>query len=469
MVDGGREMKRRNVLALDPQGDLAEQLSQVVADDQVLHSADSVATAKKILAKEHCSVGLVVLDESTPLLQEDIERLIASAPTTEWIGLVSPSSLESKAFQSFILNAFHDYHTLPIDPHRLAMSIGHACGKARLRLALVNENDAAGRFGICGTSPVMVRFFRQMEKVIEAELPVLIGGESGTGKELVARAIHDYSSRADQPFVVVNCGAIPSNLIQSELFGHEKGAFTGATQRKIGSIEAANGGVLFLDEIGDLPLGLQANLLRVLQEHAITRLGSTQAIPVDFRFVAATHVDLQEAISAGRFREDLFYRLNVIQLQLPPLRERRDDVRLLAETVLRNFSSGTAKRKVSGFSSEAISAMEAFHWPGNVRELINRVHRAVIMSESKLVTAADLGLETFVPERQSVTLEAARALFERDIIESSLRANGNNVTKAAQQLGISRVTLYRVINKFNIELGAKGPKGPKAKAGPCRV
>jgi len=294
---------------------------------------------------------------------------------------------------------------------------------------------------------------------------VLIGGESGTGKELVARAIYNYSSRSGKPFVAVNCGAIPTNLIQSELFGHEKGAFTGASQRKIGSIEAANGGVLFLDEIGDLPLGMQVNLLRVLQDRVITRLGSTQSIPVDFRLVAATHVDLQEAISAARFREDLFYRLNVIHLQLPPLRERLGDVRLLAETVLRNFSSVTPRRKVSGFTSEAISALESFHWPGNVRELINRVHRAVIMTDSKLITAADLGLEIFVQENQSVTLEAARASFERDIIESSLRANGNNVSKAAQQLGVSRVTLYRVINKFNIELSSKAHPSRQASAG----
>lgn len=460
-------MKRRNVLAIDPQGQLADQLSLVVAEDQLLHCVDSVTAAKKVLANNNCSVGLIVLDPLTPQLQEEVERLIVSAPTTEWIGIVLASSLESRAFQLFVLNAFHDYHTLPIEPRRLAMSIGHACGKARMRLALVSENDSSGRFGICGTSSVMVSFFRQLEKVIDAELPVLIGGESGTGKELVARAIHNYSARSGKPFIVVNCGAIPGSLIQSELFGHEKGAFTGAAQRKIGSIEAANGGILFLDEIGDLPLTMQVNLLRVLQERAITRLGSTQLIPVDFRLVAATHVDLQEAIRAGRFREDLFYRLNVIHLQMPPLRERLGDVRLLAETVLRNFSLGGQRRKVSGFTSEAISALEAFHWPGNVRELINRVNRAVIMTDSKLITAADLGLEVFVQESQGVTLEAARALFEKDIIESSLRANGNNVSKAAQQLGVSRVTLYRVINKLNIELNSKVTSGIKTKV--CRT
>lgn len=446
-------IKRRNVLVLDPHEYLSGELNQVSADDQAFHCTDSVTAAKKILSQHSCSVGLVIFDFPSTLLQDEVERMIVSAPATEWIAVVSPKFLESTTFQAFILNAFHDYHTLPIDPRRLAMTIGHACGKARLRLALGKGGEDAGRFGICGASPVMVALFSQLEKVLEADLPVLINGESGTGKELVARAIHDYSARSDKPFVVVNCGAIPTQLIQSELFGHEKGAFTGAMQRTIGKIEAANGGVLFLDEIGDLPMGLQANLLRVLQERSITRVGGLQGIPVDFRLVAATHVDLQEAIRLGRFREDLYYRLNVIQLQLPPLRERRGDVRLLAENVLRNYLASNPKCQVTAFSSVAIRAMNTYDWPGNVRELINRVHRAIIMSDSRLVSATDLGLETLALDPPSVTLEAARASFDRDIIESSLRSNDNNVTRAAQQLGISRVTLYRIMNRLNIATG----------------
>ncbi len=445
-------MKTRHVLAIDPQGHLGRQPLPITADDQALHRVDSVAAAKKILARNFCSVGLVLFDSFAPEFQDEVEKLLASTPTTEWIAIVSAESLAKKSFQAFILNAFHDYHTLPIEPQRLAMSIGHACGRARLRLSLANPRDASGRFGICGTSPVMVSFFRQLEKVTEADLPVLICGESGTGKELVASAIHKHSARSANPFVVLNCGAIPSNLIQSELFGHEQGAFTGALKAKIGSIEAANGGVLFLDEIGDLPKDLQVNLLRVLQERTITRLGSTQAIPVDFRLVAATHVDLQEAIRSGQFREDLYYRLNVIQLQLPPLRKRGSDICLLAETILRNFTSVNPKCRVTGFTTEAMRAISAYHWPGNVRELINRIHSGVIMSDCKQLTAADLGFEAFALEPQTVTLEAARASFERDILETSLRANGNNVAKTARQLGISRITLYRAISKFNIEL-----------------
>ena len=400
----------------------------------------------------HCGVGLVVFDSLAPAYREEIEQLISATPATEWIAIVTPETIGSKALQAFILNAFHDFHTLPIDPKRLAMSIGHACGRAGLRLALADPDEASGRFGIIGTSPVMINFFRQLEKVVDADLPVLIGGESGTGKELVAKAIHGQSSRSKKPFVVVNCAAIPTHLIQAELFGYEKGAFTGATERKIGKIEAANGGLLFFDEIGDLPPDLQGNLLRVLQERTITRLGSTQAIPVDFRLVAATHVDLHEAILAKRFREDLFYRLNVIHLQLPPLRERGGDVGLLAETVLRNFASTTPKCRVVGFTAEALRTINSYHWPGNVRELINRVRRGVIMSEGKLLGSGDMGFEAADLEPPAVTLEAARASFERDIVETGLRANSNNVSRTARQLGISRVTLYRVMNKLNIAL-----------------
>ena len=445
-------MTTRHVLAIDPQDHLGDQRVRMAADAQVLHCAGDVAAAREILHANQCTVGLVVFDALAPLFRDEIEQLISATPTTEWIAIVTPEAIRSKALQAFILNAFHDYHTLPVDPQRLAMSIGHACGRAGLRLALADPGDASGRFDIIGASPVMANFFRKLEKVVDIDLPVLIGGESGTGKELVAKAIHGHSSRSRKPFVVVNCAAIPTNLIQAELFGHEKGAFTGATERKIGKIEAANGGVLFLDEIGDLSPDLQGNLLRVLQEQTITRLGSTQAIPVDFRLVAATHVDLHEAILAGRFREDLFYRINVIQLQLPPLRERGDDVLFIAETVLRNFASTTPNCRVVGFTAEAMRTINTYPWPGNVRELINRVRRGVIMSEGRLVGSGDMGFEAADLEPPAVTLEAARASFERDIVETSLRANSNNVSRTARQLGVSRVTLYRVMNKLNIAL-----------------
>jgi DNA-binding NtrC family response regulator len=443
-------VNKRNVLVLDVKGGVGRQLRESALADLVFHCADSVPTSKQLLLQKRCRVGLVVFDTSLSFEQEEVERLISAASATEWVAIVPPESFNWLGFQSFLLRAFHDYHTLPLDLERLGTTIGHAYGKARLRLALNEKSDESGRFGIYGASSVMRDFFRQLEKVLRAELPVLIGGETGTGKELVAQAIHKHSKRSAGPFVVVNCGAIPSGLIQSELFGHERGAFTGATQRKAGSIEAADGGVLFLDEIGDLPLSLQANLLRVLQERSVTRLGSTQLVQVDFRLIAATHVDLREAIRLGRFREDLYYRLNVVSLHLPPLSERDGDIALLAEAAFHKFVATNRHCDVKGFSLEALRAMRAYHWPGNVRELINRVHRAVIMSENRLISAHDLGLEPYVNDPQALTLEDARTSVERDVVETSLRANGNNVSQAARQLGVSRVTLYRMMNKLNI-------------------
>jgi DNA-binding NtrC family response regulator len=252
--------------------------------------------------------------------------------------------------------------------------------------------------------------------------------------------------------VVVNCGAIPATLIQSELFGHEKSAFTGATQRKIGRIEAANGGVLFLDEIGDLPLDMQVSLLRVLQERTISRVGATQCVPVDFRVIAATHIDLNEAVAQGRFREDLYFRLNVLSLTVPALRERGDDIVLLAESLFTKFAARHGNGNARGLSRDALDALMRHDWPGNVRELINRIQRAVVMSENRLVSPADLGLDVAPRSITTLTLDDARNSFERDLLETRLRANGNKVSQTARQLGVSRVTLYRMINKLNIAL-----------------
>jgi DNA-binding NtrC family response regulator len=285
-----------------------------------------------------------------------------------------------------------------------------------------------------------------IDKTRNVDAPVLIDGESGTGKELVALAIHQVSPRANAPFVAVNCAALPANLIQSELFGHEKGAFTGAQQRKLGRLEAATGGTIFLDEIGDLPLDLQVNLLRVLQNRSIERLGSNQEIQLDVRVVAASNVDLEQAVAQGRFREDLYYRLNVLRLHTPPLRQREGDVELLARHYFKKLtepSLGSAR----GFNQQALRVMSNYAWPGNVRELINRVRRAVIMSENPLLTPEDLGLEKRVADTGSMTLDRARAQAELQAIRCALRRNQNNMSAAARQLGISRATLYRVLER----------------------
>jgi len=288
----------------------------------------------------------------------------------------------------------------------------------------------------------------------------LIGGESGTGKELAAHAIHNMSDRSRNAFVAINCGALPTHLIQSELFGHEKGAFTGAHQRKIGRMEAAQGGTLFLDEIADLPLDLQATLLRVLQDRVIERLGSARPIQLDIRVIAASHIDLQEAVAQGRFREDLFYRLNVIHLEAPPLRDRQGDLELLAQALLDQFSRESGG-KVKGFSRQALRAINQYYWPGNVRELINRIRQGVVMAEHPYLTPDDLGMERRASFSGRHTLDDARAKAEIDAIRSALRRCQHNVSETARELGVSRATLYRLLERHGLPGPFKGKAAPE--------
>ncbi|NIQ10100.1 MAG: sigma-54-dependent Fis family transcriptional regulator, partial [Gammaproteobacteria bacterium] len=281
------------------------------------------------------------------------------------------------------------------------------------------------------------------------DAPLLITGESGTGKELSALAIHERSRRNTGPFIAVNCAALPSTLIQSELFGYEKGAFTGAQHRKMGRIESAEGGTLFLDEIGDLPLDLQVNLLRFLQQNTIQRVGGKEEIPVNVRIIAATHVDLEQAVKEGRFREDLYYRLNVLQMKIPSLRDRDGDVEVLANYFFKRFSNEKHPR-VKGFRKDTIRTMNSYNWPGNVRELINRVRRAMVMCDGSLITPRDFGLERRSSRRVLQTLAQARYNAERSAILAALRAEGHNISQAAKLLGTSRVTLHRLITKYEL-------------------
>ncbi len=280
---------------------------------------------------------------------------------------------------------------------------------------------------------------------------MLIAGASGTGKELAARAIHERSHRSQGPFIAVNCGALPANLIQSELFGHEKGSFTGAHQRQIGYIESAEGGTLFLDEIGDLSLDLQSNLLRFLQENTIERIGGRAVIDVDVRIIAATHIDLEKAVDDGAFRDDLYYRLDVLHLKMPDLCEREEDIELLARFFFDKFSRDR-QSQLKGFSEAALRAMMDHGWPGNVRELINRVRRAMVMSDKRVISPQDLGFEVAQGERSAITLDAARAEAENEVIHRGLRHTHHNVSRTARELGVSRVTLYRLMQKYQISL-----------------
>ncbi len=407
-------------------------------------------------------VGLILLVDSLCSKSHhqeiaEIESVISHTPhLTRWIGLIDPGCLKDERLMTLIGHNFFDYHRLPPDLLRLSHAIGHAYGMAQIEKKSLETKSfvipPGDEQAMVGTSSPMRQLFHDIRKIALTEAPVLILGETGTGKELTAKAIHDRSPRKSGPFVAVNCGSIPHTLIQDELFGHEKGAFTGAHQKKIGKIELAEGGTLFLDEIGDLPLDLQGNLLRFLQEKVIDRVGGVKSIPVDVRVIAATNVDLEKAVKAGKFREDLFYRLNVLRLFVPPLRERAEDIELLAQFFFKKFS-GEKQRCVKGFSNRAIETMQHYAWPGNVREMISRVRRAMVLCDNRLIQPSDLGLEARTVKSLG-KLKDIRSNAERNALEEALAQTSFNITKSAYLLGISRVTFYKLCKKhrINIEL-----------------
>jgi DNA-binding NtrC family response regulator len=395
-----------------------------------------------------CDVGLLRL-QPWHLEHPDAVKEVISRSGTEWIAVLNQEVLRLQNVGDFVCEWFFDFHTLPFDVSRVQVTLGRAFGMARLRGQGTVHIDQP-EHELLGDSKPIRELRKLLSKLAPTESPVLIRGESGTGKELVARTLHRQSLRHNKPFVAINCGAIPEHLIQSELFGHEKGAFTGAHQRKVGRIEAANGGTLFLDEIGDLPLELQANLLRFLQEKHIERVGGSQPIPVDVRVLAATHVDLEAAIEKKRFREDLYYRLNVLQVSTAPLRERNGDLSMLANHFSHFYSHETGRRPRS-FSEDALIAMGKHDWPGNVRELANRVRRGLVLAEGRQIEARDLGLIS----HQSVsapmgTLEDYKHRAERQALCDVLNRHSDNLSIAAKVLGISRPTFYRLLHKHQI-------------------
>lgn len=415
--------------------------------------AENCETAKRLIARHDAGVGVWIPERFDEASTQGFSSLLREVPNMEWIGVFDKESVRFPDCQNLILDYLFDHHTLPIDVNRLVATIGHALGRAemlRAQSSLVPRPCEPHQ--IIGESSSTVALIKLIRRVAASDATVLIRGESGTGKELVALNIHRRSPRAGRAFVAINCGSIPAQLIQSELFGHVKGAFTGAVRDHCGVIEAANQGTLFLDEIGDLPPELQVNLLRFLQEGSIQRLGSTQTMKLDVRVLAATHVNLEEAVRAGRFREDLFHRINVLPIDVAPLRTRPEDIEPLARHFLASFASERGARLLIGFSRAALAAMLQHTWPGNVRELTNRIRRAIVLAEGRRIQASDLGLRE-PPQLRTADLSGIRGDAERDAVLSSLLANGNNVSRAARQLGVSRMTLYRLMAKHEIGPG----------------
>jgi len=413
--------------------------------------------ASAIATQGEAHAPLVTLDLGLPPAPLDIEEGFATLrdllhidPDTKVVIITGRD--ERKHALRAVQEGAHDLFHKPIqmDELQLALRRAHqlyALGQENRHLH--RRNEEAHFEQILGTSEAMQIVFETIRKVANTDASVLITGESGSGKELVAGALHARSGRNEGPFVVINCGAIPENLLESELFGYERGAFTGALTQRSGKIESAAHGTLFLDEVGDLTSTLQVKLLRFLQERTIERVGGRELIEVDTRVLAATNVNLQRAMQEGGFREDLYYRLAVVVVDLPPLRDRADDVLLLARTMVERFAREGA-HSIKGLSPEAERAILAHPWPGNVRELENRIRRATIMSDRPYLSPIDLELQKDDVATTTTSLKEARAAFERDFVAHAMQQNGGNISRAAAQLGISRPTLYELLDRHGL-------------------
>ncbi len=381
-----------------------------------------------------------------------LEGIVAECPDTKVIVVTGQNDREN-AVRAVGSGAYDFYHK-PIDAELLALIVNRAYRLHELEMEnrdLMQQKIDVPVEGVVACSPEMVKVCRTVEKVAPSDATILLLGDSGTGKELCAHSLHDLSPRASKRFIAINCAAIPENLLESELFGYEKGAFTGAVKQTPGKIEYADGGTLFLDEVGDLPMPLQAKLLRFLQERVVERIGGREEIPVNVRVVCATHQDLPEKIRSGTFREDLYYRISEIAIQIPPLRARDGDTILLARMFLEHFNREQG-RSLRSFSKDALVAMEAYGWPGNVRELKNRVKRAVIMAEGKQVSAKDLELDQVSVEPADFSLRYVRDQAERQAVLRAISHADGKVTAAADLLGVSRPTMYDLIRKFNLKV-----------------
>ena len=449
------------VLIVDDDEQIRKQIQWFLSDEFDVYSAGNRQDAIEVFKKEKTPV--VLLDLGLPPHPRDaveglqtLDDMLALNSFVKII-IVSGNSERKNALAAVDKGAY-DIFPKPVDLDELKIVLRRVCRRIDLENENIREREPLHEdsFGeIVGASPQMQVVFNAIRKVSSIDVPVLITGESGTGKELIANAIHNTGGRKTGPFVAINCGAIPESLLESELFGHEKGAFTGAAAQRRGRVEYANGGTLFLDEIGDLAHELQVKLLRFLQEKVIDRIGGRQPVPVDVRVIAATNRNLEEAVRSGTFREDLYFRLAVMKIHLPPLRERGDDVILLAEHMVVAYSR-ELKMPNKRFSKGAIDAIRKYDWPGNIREMQNSVKRAIVLAAGNSIKAEDLGLDVANSQfHKSASLKGARDATEREMLADALRRNNSNISKTAKALGISRPTLYDLMARHGLQPGDK--------------
>ena len=443
------------LLIVEDDEGLQRQLRWAYDDYEVVVAGDRATAIDAVRLHEP---DVVTLDLGLPPDADGVEEGFATLaeilrlkPDTKVI-VASGHGARESALRAIGSGAY-DFYAKPVEIDELGLIVArafhvHALEAENLRLASVPTGTTL-LGGIISAAPEMLKVVRTIERVASADVSVMLLGASGTGKELLARGLHDSSPRKDGAFVAINCAAIPENLLESELFGHEKGAFTGAVKTTEGKVEQAHGGTLFLDEIGDVPLALQVKLLRFLQERTIERVGGRRGIAVDTRVVTATHRDVDAMVAEGSFREDLYYRLAEIVVRIPSLAERPGDASLLGRAFVARFAK-SMRSDVTGLSPDALAALDAWNWPGNVRELENRVKRAVIMADGKLVTASDLDLADGASDEDAINLKSVREAADRRAIGRAIARTDGNISGAAKLLGISRPTLYDLLKSYDI-------------------
>ncbi len=445
------------LLIVDDDEAIRTQMKWALGEDYEVHFAEDRKAA--VESFEAHSPAVTLLDLGLPPCPNECDEGLAvlsdilAIDNTAKVIIISGQGEKHNAIQAVGAGAY-DFLCKPVEMEELRLLIRRCIHVMELEKEYhkLQQSQRSDVFeNMLGTSPQMQAVFAFIRKVAGTNAPVLLLGESGTGKEMAAAAIHHRSTRKDGPFVAINCNAIPENLLESELFGHEKGSFTGAHIQRKGLLETASGGTLFLDEIGELPPAIQVKLLRFLQEQRLQRVGGRQELQVDTRLVAATNADLKGLINNGKFREDLYFRLAVVTIRLLPLRERGEDIVFLAREFLQRYGSQNGRTKMV-FAPDALRAMSCYSWPGNVRELQNRVKRGVIMTSGSRVTAKDLELERDrgVVSSAATTLRQAREHVEREMVEQALKKNSGKITSAAAELGISRPTLYELMEKLGI-------------------
>ena len=456
MIDVEHSSSKPKLLIVEDDESIRTQMKWALAQDYEVLLAEDRGSAMDIVKREKPPV--VTLDLGLPPRPAEVEEgfstlsEILSENSYTKVIIITGRGEREHALKAIGQGAY-DFFYKPIHIDELKVVLRRAFYISQLEedyRKLQQRLSEESFEEMLGMSPQIQEVFSAIRKVATTDAPVLITGESGTGKELTALAIHRRSSRMGNPFAVINCSAIPETLLESELFGHEKGAYTGAHVQRKGRIEGAQDGTLFLDEIGELSLPLQVKLLRFLEEHQIERVGGREKISVDTRVIAATNADLKQKMKGGSFREDLYYRIGVVIISLPPLREREEDILLLANVFLQRYVD-ECKKHLNGFTNSAISAMERHRWPGNIRELENRVKRAVIMAEGPKITEMDLELESRFPRYEGRGLKEAREALEKDLVQKALLKNKGNMTQAAAELGISRPTLYELMGKLGID------------------